>query len=1191
MNMQQICRFRLGEQGSDSGYQICGVSDGITLSTEGEFSGIYTTLALGDSDKGRPYVFDWCRNESGKTWYMTHINVGSDFRSRPTPLVHGIVMDSETAEEMMANPAGFLAVSDENFISEWDYRDVEKKRLPELPQLLANRNYQFSIDGIRQKYGLTGEQFTSLLYHIYEVILSDGKVLSLSFIWNGDKESYMDVIRDMMYVVYSMVPGILKNRLTFSSDTFNGMAERTFTVRSSAPDISSYAWFDLQTGNASPLQEIKDVNRYKLSYVEFFARTAGTPEAAELLDWMDEFAYRIYRRPDVKRGAALMNAMAGAFLTWRDEVADQYLKTNQIVNIANAMISLRVDDRSFLDEKIGDVVYQAIVKGAKLNDAQLENMQQLYTVTESERYRQAYQMALALKDQDSVYQALINGLKEEPSVISDNFIAFLLQKLPKTAEVQTAELIEGLKQRYYTTPNDYVQSYYVEYITGKYQAELTNGEIDDLILSTAGKIAEEQGESYNRAVRYIKPQIEQLYERKIKASESVFESLADIYAHISDDSLKVTISNYIFNVYMGESRDAAVEYYEKLRCKGGRFYEYVRDIFYQQTNPVLDYHFAEKLYPAMKKDTFEDLEEILMNLMGLPVYEQSQQAIMRDAERLAEKQMREAATAPAKEKMKRSQILYQQYGIILENIDRLNRISGDCLTQEYRQIRSKCTNLFWEPLKPENASKDCLNYIELKCEHPNCIKIYSYYNTLRNLDRKISSFDSCLEEEEVALLTTDRYLVNPKNRDSIIKRHIIERVQAYQLPEVSGDFILVYHYDNEKGTFTDKEFLSNLTENQWMDLEMNSFMLQLHPELQKELDAFKKKQKRGNMLKKLLGDRRFQIGMIAGCVVIVGIAAAIAIAGMSKKDKNGDESSLALLENETVLETENMTETQEVESESETESAAEESSTEESSTEESAEAQVETLAADEFEKAFQVTVDGVTFRVDSKGHVYCSDKSGALATNGTYEQLHTDETYLFVLKNKINLRRYKYDSSAKKLDIDTMIKLDMPAAVTDYEVTSAGSVYALADGIVYRVDFSAESDQIQETVKDAEAIAMEEDKLYAAVKLETGAVQFKRYTTGDGSLSADANLGAVSGVTISQLLISADTVYYIADDCLYQFDSQAGEGVELVKMDGTSNAVITDGCVYGSFKAEGSENWQSGCFELTTKKLSLVSEE
>ena len=109
MKIQQISRFRLGDQGKDAGYQISGASAQVDSAMESEFTGMYTTLELGNEPGTMlPYILDGGYNMDGNRFYLTQIYAEKDFKSRPTPYVHGLIFDQEQMADCFNDPGDFF---------------------------------------------------------------------------------------------------------------------------------------------------------------------------------------------------------------------------------------------------------------------------------------------------------------------------------------------------------------------------------------------------------------------------------------------------------------------------------------------------------------------------------------------------------------------------------------------------------------------------------------------------------------------------------------------------------------------------------------------------------------------------------------------------------------------------------------------------------------------------------------------------------------------------------------------------------------------------------------------------------------------------------------------------------------------------------------------------------------------------
>jgi hypothetical protein len=904
MGFQQICRFRIGNQEAGAGYQVCGRSEGITPEISDEFSNSVKTIKINDADISCPPVFDWSCDQIGNNYYLTSVAPEKDGTTgrRPTPLTHGIVIDGETAKEWLERPERFLTFSDANFITKWDASNLTVQKLDVLEELQYDSGYDFSIRKIREKYSLTQEQFTDLLYHVYEVILSDRRVPQLTFVWDKEKNGYPDVIRDMMFVIYRMVPALLKPWITFSSGRFEGMLSRQFTVSDKPSDG---AWFNLKTGESSELEEINEDTAYRYTYIAYLGQHAETEEADELLEWMDEFAQRIYRKPELKSGAVLVNALNAAFASWKQEIPEKYYQLSEVVRIVHSMSLMKVDDRGFLDQKIGELLLYVVQHGAKINDAQMENIRKLYLTTESEGFRRAYQLAVASKDQESVFKALQNTLEEDTD---DTFVEILLQKLPVTDQIRTPEVMNALGQRYYTTQSEYLQNYYLDYVREKYHSELTEKQSGEFLLPALEHLTDQESETGQRAIRSLKEQVQCLKEKDQKVSERIFDQFTDIYDTLKDEELKALLQEYVTNCYVSEASDQAVDYFEKLRAADGMLYRDVEQSLYQAQSEVLDRHFAQKRYPSWKKGDLEEQKKAMKAASELPTHKKSYAAIMAQVERLALAAMKEAEQAKeADAEEKKSDLpirLQKAYKELKDQMKEFDRIGQDPeLLEAIEKILNKCRDFYWDAAKKGLYTKAWLKKKDLDCDHPNCVRMKAYFSTLDELKETADARDYRMPEAAMELLTTDQYVENPKKRNQLIDQ-FLGTLRNRSKKHMDVNLLLVLNYDNESGKLSDTSFLRELTEEQKMDLQVDNYMLELHPELRKVCE--RKKSHGGGSL---LEDKRVLIGGAAAVLVLALVLVGLFVFGpfaKSKTDASSEEIPVVEEETENPEETENI---------------------------------------------------------------------------------------------------------------------------------------------------------------------------------------------------------------------------------------------------------------------------------------------
>lgn len=897
MGFQQICRFRIGDQEAGAGYQICGLSEGITPDVSDEFSNNVKTIRIKDADISRPPVIDWSSDKAGKNYYLVTVSprVDGTMGRRPTPLSHGIVIEAEEAKKLLGQPGKFMAFSSTDFITQWNASDLTIHKLEELETLDTDEKYQFSLRGIKEKYQLSERQFTNLLYHVYEVILSEGRIPQLTFVWNGDKESYLDVIRDMMYVVYRMIPSFLKTRITFSSDYFDGMLSRQFTVSDRAAGNS---WFNLNTGESGSLEDINEETKYRYAYIEYLGQHVEDETAEELIEWMDEFAQRIYRRPDLKNGAALTNVLSAVFVTWREEIADTYYKVSEIVRVVHSMALMKVDDREFLDEKTGELLFYAVKHKANINDTQLANIQKLYTTTESDVLRTAYQLAVASKDLAFVFKALLNTLKDESSKVADEFIEILLKRLPVSAKVQTPEVMGALEKRYYVTPNEYLQVYYLDYIRRKFESNLTEDQIEEILLPALEKLTCQEEETYRRASNYLKGQLQKLEELKRQVPDPVFDKLVECYDFLRDKELKNSVMNYVTSCYMLGNIEQAVSCFERLRISGGGLYTDIDKWLRDHNSEILDHHFAEKVYRSMERGDIEEQKKALRMASGLPLHEESFKKIIDRVEIICLDAMKEEQEREDTDEALATR-LQKVYMNLYEHLSIFNSIEDNKRLQDALfSIVKKCQEFYWDAVKiGAKGTRECLKCKGLECKHPKRNDMKEYYRILDELTNSINSVKCIVSDEAAALLTTNRYIGSPKKRDCLIEKYLgILKSKDPRYLDVNT--LLVVYYENESERLSGTSFLRGLTSEQWHQLGADIYMLREHPKLRETIMKFRKKRSK-KAQSRFFRNGRIKMAAIIGSIVMILAIVAVSAILISKSFSKPEEEDM--FEPETVL--------------------------------------------------------------------------------------------------------------------------------------------------------------------------------------------------------------------------------------------------------------------------------------------------
>ncbi len=946
MKIQQISRFRLGDQGRDAGYQISGASAQVDSVMESEFTGMYTTLEIGNEPGTMlPYVLDGGYNMDGSRFYLSQIHAEKDFKSRPTPYVHGLIFDQEQMAACFDDPGNFFRFSTENFRESCNPQQQGREMLPEIGELQKENIPPLTVQTIREKYRLTDEVYEDLLRHFYEAVFSEG-MITLAFGWNQAMNTFEEVIKDMMFLAFSSMPAVLRRKITFSNYQIKGMVGRMFTV---LPEkyCENYkgAWFNLVNGRSSQLQEDIEGTRFKTQFITYFA-VNSEEETKRFLDYVDSYLRQIYRHPEMKLVTAIANAMVPAFYTYGytrmmdsmdGKILETYFKPVNAGRILNSMTRLKVDEPAYISELLAVLLEKAIKMNAKINDVQFKNLQKYYLETDSPQYEKSFIAALASRDQETVKKLFSESLKEESSLKTDNFIAGLLTRISDQQAILTEEAVQAIADRYPITESEELQDFYLDYVNGLYTDTMSREEASKLIRKALGFIRDNQNKpSYERAAIYLERQLGQLVKHRLVLESSVLEQLLQTCVDYgSDYGIGESILAYYMQIYMNGDLEAAVKYYGYLRKYDSEILREVNVRLWQEKSRVQDEYYCSNELPVLirtgKLKTSSDYSRELIKICGFPVFGHSYLRIVKEYQYASESYMRgvpekdeerdrksgRQKNEESSEKGMDSSALLLRYMELKKRTEEIFggeseatlRIQQRMIEDPQQNVEAPETvnekildvllNIYWDQVDVNTISPRFYSdhFEEIRCEHEKCRKQERYYQARRKFRQNLQEDHAYRPDIEIlTALTTTECVERMELVDERVKR-IISKLQLSD-NELSVDVLLIKYYDFVKKSFIDTDFFKNLTEDQKYELMERDYNLAaIHPELSEKMQKYlkgkrkksKKKQAREKKgLKELVYEKKvfFLAGVGIFLIVIAVIFAVVLMVGKSRESSS-----------------------------------------------------------------------------------------------------------------------------------------------------------------------------------------------------------------------------------------------------------------------------------------------------------------
>lgn len=835
MKIQQINRYR-----AKSGWQITGASKEVTQVMEKEFTAMYTTIPTVTSDI--PFILDAGYGKEKNDFYISHIIKGGiDTLGRPTPFFTGFILDKKLLRYCTDNPEMFLRISDENFNHEYDAEQEKKKELPELTELESFQmdNLILDVTYIRHKYKITDEEFEQLIYRIYEVFLDDsGKTMEFGF--DAPKEEYVNLIREMVFLAYSVTPPSLRNRITFSNYQITGMINRMFTVmEADGCGQNTNIWFNLKTREFSELSGDKDEVSLRTRHLSYLVDCTDE-DRKEALEKVDENLKEIYRNPSVKSGESLQTALLAAFLALPEMYERCINSLDSLGKYMGKLLYMKADKTELIEQELADLLKCAKMNNFEIPDNYFKRCQNYYFSTQNEDYKKIFLEIIPTRKASALKKSLKDAIKESSSKRVDDFIAKLIQGLDEdNYDVWTKDVVALLEERYLTTESSELKDCYYEYIGQMNLSRLSKEELKETIEKSISQVrASREDDVRERAIGVLKSQVKNLDRNKIELSEDTRKKLLKICVKSEleyENALFDVVKKYYQNIYLSKPVEEAVEHYKDLRDNCPQMGSEVEEELYNvEGNEILDWYY-EKYQILGKIRNVGNLIGGLEYTKEFPVYNKSWETLLKKYNESLNQRMSQNNNSELDR-------MYQKLKRELDELDRLENIEIST-----NKMRDSIQKYFWKYANIEKMSRDDFDKYSRKIDGDYNKKkeaIRIYWDIMDGFSLHINS-QYPLDENMVIALTTDQYIKDSDIRKENIRGTIGSRRYTKDT-ELSLDALLMRYFD-QKGGFSDsgysEKFLENLTPVQQEQIE-DSIVLRICDEEGAIFAAIKKGIKR-----------------------------------------------------------------------------------------------------------------------------------------------------------------------------------------------------------------------------------------------------------------------------------------------------------------------------------------------------------
>lgn len=281
MNIYQAGYTRRGRQGQGAGWSIVAPSVDMSQIARDGFSGIAGNLAelanSRDMQREAYGVFQYDRY-----MYYLHINYDTSGEeiadSRGVSFTHGYICNLSDYYKLCQEPENFTGLLPETFQTAYDPNVDAFPGVQELPHTGMNHGE------IMAKYGFTMESYRQLILGTLCAIEGLGSALCIKV--SCSQEEYLNVCREIMYLIFCGLPFQLRTKVTF----FSGRGGKTVVFFSDRQEGDNYFDLDAMAGKCdSGVLE-------KYEFTKMFGITEEDTRQS-ILRTMAEFTERVFEVP------------------------------------------------------------------------------------------------------------------------------------------------------------------------------------------------------------------------------------------------------------------------------------------------------------------------------------------------------------------------------------------------------------------------------------------------------------------------------------------------------------------------------------------------------------------------------------------------------------------------------------------------------------------------------------------------------------------------------------------------------------------------------------------------------------------------------------------------------------------------------------------------------------------------------
>lgn len=871
MKIQQISRYR-----AKSGWQTTGVSKEVTQVMEKEFAGMYKLIFKVPSDI--PFILDvgYGSEKNKNNFYISHIIQGYDAKGRPALFSTGFILDRQLLRYFTDQPEMFLRISNENFNHEYDAEQEKKKELPELESFQMD-DLLLDVTAIRHKYAITDEEFEQLIYRIYEVFLDDSRK-TMEFGFDGPKEEYVNLIREMVFLAYSVTPPSLRNRITFSNYQITGMINRMFTViEADSCGQNTNIWFNLKTREFSELSGDKDEISLRTNHLSYLAYCTEE-EREEFLKKIDDNLKSLYKNPSVKPGETLQTALVVAFLS-KNEIWNKCVNPSILGKYMSKLAYMKADNTNLIEIELAGLLDYAEKNSVKVSDTHFKGCQNYYFSTQMPDYEEVFLNVVSTREPSTLRKLLRDAMKEESSKKVDDFIATLIIELGKHEDVWTQDIVSLLQERYLKTKSNNLKDCYYEYIGQMDLTSLPKNDLKKTIEKSISQVSESRDrEKQEIASGVLRSQVRNLDRNQIELSQDTINKLLKLCVNSEqeyENALFESVKQYYKKMYLSKDLEEATQYYKNLRDNNSQMGSEVEQELYQTTEDrILDHFYVKYQMPKQIQD-FQDFSNKLDYIMEFKVYQESLEALLKQYISSLDRRM--------SQNKNNNSSLYEMYQKLRDELDQVEKMIG---VNPVRRYRDDIEQYFWKYADIEGMSKEEFKSYKRKISGGNNQKkqnIEKYWDIVDDFDFIVKSQQSP-DENIIRALITDEYIRSPEIRE----RHLRNVIRGRRNAELDLDVLLMKYFVQREGCLSNTGFLEELTEEQEEQIE-ESIMLSMYDEDGRMQKAIKKGIKRQRKNNKPAKSPLKIILPILGLAVVLTVSVIVAKVFIFKGDKDDSE--------------------------------------------------------------------------------------------------------------------------------------------------------------------------------------------------------------------------------------------------------------------------------------------------------------